>query len=45
MPRADTGSTSLRKRETQGMGIESTPPGICAFYGETSQEVSERKER
>jgi hypothetical protein len=41
----DTDPTGLRKRETQGMGVEGTTQGIHALYGKTPQKVSARKER
>ncbi|GAB2813608.1 hypothetical protein GCM10027176_17590 [Actinoallomurus bryophytorum] len=34
-----------RERKTQGMGMRNTTQGICALYGKTPQEISDRKER
>ena len=46
MPQAERRlETGLRQQETQPMGTANTTQGICALYGKTPQEVSDRNER
>jgi hypothetical protein len=37
--------TGLRQQEARDMGTANTTQGICALYGKTPQEVSDRNER